>query len=101
MALCLVVLFAAWQLPIASAATPIRAQWLNSAAEVPVSSANPFVRWWTAGWWSKQTDNPECIWSDYPRHDALKAWELQAQPRRHMVRLKHARSWVSCITATA
>lgn len=75
-------------LQLAGAATPIRAQWINSPAEVPTSSSNPLLRWWTAGWTSKPhhaTSDPECIWQDYPKHDALKAWEFQAQPRRHMV----------------
>ena len=80
-------LFVSWQLQLASAATPIRAQWIKSPAEVPTSSSNPLLRWWTAGWTSKPAaeSDPECIWLNYPRHDALKAWELQVQPRRHMV----------------
>jgi hypothetical protein len=45
-------------------------------------SANPLLKWWTG---TRHHASSECIWLDYPKHDALKAWEFQAQPRRHMV----------------
>lgn len=85
---------AACQLESTTAAAPIRAQWIKEGyqahpqGEVPTHSENPLLKWWTGltGHHTKTDSKPECMWLDYPRHDALKAWEIQASPRRHMVR---------------
>jgi hypothetical protein len=76
------------------AATPIRAQWLKEPSQQPThTSANPLLQWWSA-LTTRHPSTPtaavtkapaECIWQDFPTHDALKAWEFQAQPRRHVV----------------
>jgi hypothetical protein len=50
--------------------------------QAPAFSANPLLKWWSG---KRHHASPECIWLDYPKHDALKAWEFQAQPRRHML----------------
>jgi hypothetical protein len=42
----------------------------------------------------KERDTPECMWHDYLRHDRTSAWEFQAQPHRHMVRLHTSACWV-------
>lgn len=78
---------------LCDAATPIRAQWLEEPSKPTHTSANPLLQWWSAlttghpspAVTSDAKEPPECIWQDFPTHDALKAWEFQAQPRRHMV----------------
>jgi hypothetical protein len=86
---------AACQLESTSAAAPIRAKWIKESSqahpygEMPTHSENPLLKWWNGltGHHTKKTDSkPECMWLDYPRHDALKAWEIQASPRRHVIR---------------
>lgn len=70
----------------ASAATPIRLNAIKStdAPHASSFSASPLVKWWTSTT-PAIARSPECMWMDYPRHDALKAWEIQGQPHRHKV----------------
>lgn len=92
-AIAVLLALAACQLDHASAATPIRAQWIKDPyqpqkrVEMPTQSLNPLRRWWTAlhSHDSTTDSKAECIWLDYPKHDNLKAWEFQCQPRRHVV----------------
>jgi hypothetical protein len=95
LSIAVLLVLAACQLGSTSAAVPIRATWIKDPSqphphgEVPTHSENPLLKWWTGltGHHTKKTDSkPECMWLEYPRHDALKAWEIQAAPRRHVVR---------------